>query len=93
MLVFFDDICIMTTSKLNTKDKQMTNTTISYTELEDQVNNGDFDTEYAEYIMDNCGGDRIIGNGDALICAMEGGYLIDSFVESLYDKLTTGASI
>jgi hypothetical protein len=39
--------------------------------------------EYAEYIMNNCGGDRIICNGDTLTDAMEQQYLLDEFVESL----------
>lgn len=38
--------------------------------------------DYADYIMDNSAGDRAIGNGDDLICAMEEGYLFDSFLES-----------
>lgn len=38
--------------------------------------------EYAEYIYEHSAGDRAIGNGDALICAMEEGYLFDSFLES-----------
>ncbi len=38
--------------------------------------------EYAEYIMDNCHGERIICNGDTLIEAMEDGYLWESFLES-----------
>jgi S-adenosylmethionine:tRNA-ribosyltransferase-isomerase (queuine synthetase) len=39
--------------------------------------------EYAEYIMDNCHGDRIICNGDTSIRAIEDGYLFDSFVDSV----------
>ena len=38
---------------------------------------------YAEYIMDNRSGDRLICNGDALIGAMEDGYLYDDFIASL----------
>ncbi|CAB4125588.1 hypothetical protein UFOVP58_176 [uncultured Caudovirales phage] len=38
---------------------------------------------YAEYIMENCGGDRIICNGDTLIEAMEDNYLFDEYLESL----------
>lgn len=37
------------------------------------------DTEYAEFIMDNCHGERIIGNGDQLIEAMESHYLFEAF--------------
>ena len=39
----------------------------------------DIDNEYAEYIMENCGGERMIGNGDELIKAIEDGYLYESF--------------
>lgn len=52
-------------------------------EMENAVSNGDYDSEYAVYIMDNCGGDRVICNGDTLIVAMEEGYLFDEFVDSL----------
>lgn len=38
--------------------------------------------EYADYLMDKSAGDRAIRNGDDLICAMEEGYLFDSFLES-----------
>lgn len=38
--------------------------------------------EYADYIMDHCGGDRIICNGHTLLLAMESGYLFDQFCES-----------
>lgn len=40
-------------------------------------------TEYAEFIMENCHGDRPIGNGDMLIDAMEEHYLYDAFQESM----------
>ncbi len=36
--------------------------------------------EYAEYIMDHCGGDRIICNGDTLLQAQEDGYLFAEFL-------------
>jgi hypothetical protein len=39
--------------------------------------------QYAEYIMDNCAGDRSIGNGDALLCAQEQGYLLEDFCDSI----------
>lgn len=39
-----------------------------------------FSDEYAEYIMENSKGDRIIANGDDLLLAMEAGYLFDEFV-------------
>ncbi len=41
--------------------------------------------EYADYIMNNCFGDRRIANGDDLIIAMEEGYLFDSFLETQYE--------
>ena len=34
---------------------------------------------HAEYIMENCQGERNIGNGDMLIEAMESGYLYEEF--------------
>ena len=37
---------------------------------------------HMEYIMENCQGDRIIGNGDMLIDALEDGYLYDEFRDS-----------
>lgn len=39
--------------------------------------------EYGEYIMNNCHGERVIGNGDALIEAMESQYLWEEFLESI----------
>ena len=41
-----------------------------------------YSSEYAEYIMDNCYGDRIICNGDTLIRAQEDYYLWEEFLES-----------
>ena len=38
--------------------------------------------EYGEYIMNNCHGERVIGNGDALIAAMEDYYLWEEFLSS-----------
>ena len=53
------------------------------------MNYDDFDTmfdddfalqdTYAQYIMENCQGERSIGNGDMLIEAMESGYLYEEF--------------
>ena len=54
--------------------------------IEAKVTAGDYDSEYAEFIMDNCGGDRIICNGHALIVAMESGYLFDEFVDFLENQ-------
>ncbi len=39
--------------------------------------------DYASYIMENSGGDRVICNGDTLLVAMEDGYLFDDFLESI----------
>jgi hypothetical protein len=49
------------------------------TEL-DELN---YSEEYAEYIMNNSGGDRVICNGDTLLQAQEDGYLFAEFLESL----------
>ena len=38
--------------------------------------------EYGEYIMNNCHGERVINNGDALIDAMEDFYLWEDFLVS-----------
>ena len=51
-------------------------------EFEDACENGELDDEYSEYIMEHCHGDRIICNGDTLICAMEDGYLFEDFKDS-----------
>jgi len=50
--------------------------------VEQAFDDGLLDEEYGEYIMNNCHGERVIGNGDALIIAMEQGYLYNSFIES-----------
>lgn len=41
-----------------------------------------FSDEYAEFIMHNFDGTRVICNGDTLIEAMEDGYLFDEFLAS-----------
>lgn len=53
-------------------------------EIESRYDN--YSSEYAEYIMDNCGGERVIFNGDTLIEAMEDGYLFDEFVQWMFDN-------
>lgn len=45
--------------------------------------NGELDSEYAEYIMNNCHGERIICNGRTLLDAQESHYLLDEFLESI----------
>lgn len=39
-----------------------------------------YSDEYAEFIMNNASGDRVICNGDSLLEAMEAGYLFDEFL-------------
>jgi hypothetical protein len=41
-----------------------------------------YSSEYAEFIMANCHGERIICNGDTLIQAQEEFYLWEEFLES-----------
>ena len=57
------------------------------TELEFEVafDDGDLDEQYAEYIMEHAGGDRVICNGDTLLEAMEAFYLFEDFKDSLVD--------
>jgi hypothetical protein len=42
-----------------------------------------YSSEYADYIMENAPGDRVICSGDTLLDAMESGYLWDEFIDSL----------
>ena len=42
-----------------------------------------YSDDYADYIMENCFGERSIGNGDALLVAMEELYLFKDFIETL----------
>lgn len=55
--------------------------------IELNFEDGVYDSEYCEYIMDNCGGDRIICNGDTLIVAMEDGYLAEDFIDHMLSKV------
>lgn len=52
-------------------------------EFEEQADSYEMEEAYAEYIMENCHGERAIGNGHSLIRAIEDGYLWESFVESM----------
>ena len=62
-------------------------TVIEKRTIRERAEDGDYDSDaYAEFIMDNCGGDRIICNGDTLVCAMEDGYLFDEFVDMLENQ-------
>ncbi len=54
--------------------------------IEAAVEAGSYDDQYANYIMENCGGDRVICNGDTLTIAIEDGYLFDSFVDYLMEQ-------
>ena len=53
---------------------------------EQSIDDLSMSSEYADYIMENCGGERIICNGDTLTQAMEEGYLWDEFLESIGRK-------
>lgn len=55
--------------------------------VEARCASGEFDSEYAEFIMDNAPGDRLICNGGMLIDAMEDGYLYDDFVDYMIEKI------
>jgi len=47
----------------------------------------DLNEEYMVYIMENCHGERTIGNGDDLIIASEEGYLYEEFREYYLDLI------
>ena len=49
---------------------------------EAQLDDLQYSEEYAEFIMSNCHGERVICNGNTLTIAMEDGYLWDAFLES-----------
>jgi hypothetical protein len=49
--------------------------------------NFQLDSEYAEYIMNNSNGERVICNGDTLTIAMEDGYLSEEFLLDYQSKL------
>ena len=53
---------------------------MNYDEFDARIeSDNDLYDEYMVYIMENCHGDRIIGNGDMLIEAAEEGYLYEEF--------------
>lgn len=57
--------------------------------IRDSLSNNELDRlseseDYANYIMANGSADRIICNGDSLLCAMEDGYLFDEFLVSKF---------
>lgn len=43
-------------------------------------------SEHAQYIMENCHGERVICNGDMLIVAQEEGYLYEDFRDHWIEK-------
>ncbi len=47
----------------------------------------DLNEEYMVYIMENCHGERPIGNGDMLIEAAEEGYLYEDFRDYYLGKI------
>lgn len=59
----------------------------TYEEVIEMIENGDLDSEYADHIMENSSGIRVICNGDTLIEAMEDGYLMESFAEAYLEKI------
>ena len=48
-------------------------------QFEEAMDNGDLDEQYAEFIMENSRGDRIISNGNSLVIAIENGYMYEQF--------------
>ena len=48
-----------------------------------QIDELTYSAEYAEFIMKNCGGDRVICNGDTLLQAQEELYLFSEFLRSI----------
>ena len=61
----------------------MTKKTLTKKTLEERFYSGEFDTEYAEFIMARADGDKVICNGDTLTDAMESCYLADEFLAHL----------
>lgn len=53
--------------------------------LIEEIENGIHDDQYSNYIIENCGGERIICNGDTLIEAIESGYLFEEFSEYMLE--------
>ena len=54
--------------------------------MNEQIDDLQYSDEYAQYIMNNCGGDRTICNGDTLLEAMEDGYLFEEFLNSIENE-------
>ena len=54
-----------------------------FTRLDIMYGQGKLDSEYSQYIMNNCKGERLICNGDMLVDAIESQYLYNEFIESM----------
>lgn len=54
-------------------------------EFEKMFEDGVYDEQYSDYIMENCHGERVICNGDTLIEAIEDGYLYESFKQHIME--------
>lgn len=52
-------------------------------QLLNNFESGNYDDLYADYIMKNADGERVICNGDTLLVAMEEGFLADEFFDFL----------
>ena len=59
---------------------------MTYDEFDFYFDSADLHDEYMEYIMENCHGERVICNGDALIVASEEGYLYEEFRDHWIEK-------
>lgn len=53
------------------------------TRIEQSLDDLSMSSEYADFIIETSGGDRVICNGDTLTLAMEEGYLWKEFLESI----------
>jgi len=54
-------------------------------EFEKKMDRYELEDEYSEYIMDSSAGERIIGNGNDLIRAIESGNYYDGFKSEMVD--------
>lgn len=66
-------------------------TNMTYEEFDFYFESADLYDEYMEYIMENCQGERHIGNGDDLIIASEQGYLYEDFRDYWMEKYGVAA--
>ena len=54
--------------------------------IEFEIQEGDYDSEYADFIMERSKGEHLCGNGDQLIRLIESGTYFDSFCDYLEGK-------